>query len=69
MCDEVRESHKEETNFDEKKLACKTQNFYIFFAFLLIAVSIYCYFIKYWAKEKHLLPFHFINNELKEIIY
>ena len=44
------------TNFHEKKETCKTQNFYILFAFLLItiallrAVSIYCNLIKYRAK-------------------
>ena len=58
MCDEVRESYDEETktiptNFNEKKAICKTQNFYILLAFLLItivlliAVSIYCHSIKY----------------------
>ena len=47
------------------------QNFYILLAFLLItttlliAVSIYCYLIKYQAKQKHLLLFHDTNNELK----
>ena len=56
-------------------MSCKIQNFYILLAFLLItidlliAVSIYCYLIKYQAKQKHLLPFHFANNELKEIMY
>ena len=41
------------TNFNEKNITCKTQNFYILIAFLLItiallrAVSIYCYLIKY----------------------
>ena len=51
-------------NFNKEKTACKTQNFYILLAFLLItialliAVSIYCYLIKYQAKQKHLLPFH-----------
>ena len=56
--DEVIESYDEEiktfpTNFDEKKVICKMQNFYILLAFLLIAiplsiaVSIYCYLIKY----------------------
>ena len=36
-----------------KKTTCKTQDFYILFAFLLmtialsLAVSVYCYFIKY----------------------
>ena len=57
ICDEVIESYIEEikanpTNFNEKKVACKTQNFYILLVFLLIsivisiAVSTYCYFIK-----------------------
>ena len=56
--DEVIESYGEETktiptNFNEKKVICKMQNFYILLAFLLIAialsiaVSIYCYLIKY----------------------
>ena len=49
------------------------QNFYVLLAFLLIAVAvliavgIYCYLIKYRAKQKH-LPFHF-TNQLKEIKY
>ena len=56
-CDEIIESNDEETktistNFNEKKATCKTQNLYILLSFLLItrafliAVSIYCYFIK-----------------------
>ena len=63
----------DETNFNEKKAACKTQNFYILLAFLLItialliAVGIYCYLIKYQAKQ--LLPFHYTNNELREVLY
>ena len=46
------------------KATCKMQNFYILLTFLLgtivllMAVSIYCYLIKYWAKQKH----HFTNN-------
>ena len=57
------------TNFTEKKTTCKTQNFYILLEFLLIsisllvAVSIYCYLIKYQTKQ--LLPFHYTNNELR----
>ena len=53
-----------------KKAACKTQNFYILLYFLsinialLIAVSIYCYLIKYQAKQKHLLTFHVTNREV-----
>ena len=62
-------------NFKEKKIICKSQNLYILLAFLLIttalfiAVSIYCYLIKYQAKQKHLLPFQFTYNKFKEIIY
>ena len=77
---EVKKSYDKETktiptNFSEKKAACKTQNFYILLAFLLtiiallIFVSIYCYLIKYQVKQKHLLPFQFTNNKLKEIMY
>ena len=46
------------------------QNFYILFAFLLvtitllIALSIYCYMIKY--QTKHLLPSHGIQNLKKK---
>ena len=58
VCDEVREPYNEEIkvislNFNEKKVTCKTQSFYILLAFLLItvvlltAVIIYCYLIKY----------------------
>ena len=54
-----------------KNIACKTQNFFILFAFLLItiafliAVSIYCYVIKYRAKQKHLLPYHITKCIIK----
>ena len=56
-----------------KNIICET--FYILLAFLLIrialliAVSIYCYLIKYKAKQKHLLSFYVTNNELKEVLY
>ena len=36
---------------------------------LLIAVTNYCYLIKYQAKQKILLPFHDTNNKLKQVIY
>ena len=36
---------------------------------LLIAVSIYCYLIKHQAKQKHLSPFHYTNNEIREVLY
>ena len=68
ICDEVIESKDEEiktipTNFNEKNITCKAQNFYILLIFLLItialltAVIIYCYLIKYQENQKHLLPF------------
>ena len=84
MCDEIIESCKEDaggksydkTNFNKKKATFKAQTFYILLTFLLItialliAVSIYCYLIKYWAKEKqHLLAFQYTNDKLKEVIY
>ena len=59
------------TNINEKKATCKMQNFYILLAFLLIitslliAVTIFCYLMKYRVKQKYLLPFHFTNNKLK----
>ena len=79
-CDEIIESNNEETkfiptNFNEKKATCKTQNFYILLAFLLItmalliAVSIYCYLIKCRAKQKHLLQFYNTNNEFRKVLY
>ena len=51
ICDEIIDI--KETNFNEKNVTCKTQNFYILLTFslititFLIAVSIYCYLIKY----------------------
>ena len=62
ICDEIIDV--KETNFNEKNITCKAQSFYILLTFLLItmrlliAVSIYCYLIKYCAKQKHLLPYH-----------
>ena len=54
--------------FNEEKTACKIYNFYILLAFLLIivalliAISIYCYLIRYSAKQKPLLKQVYINN-------
>ena len=51
MCDEI--IYAEETNFNEKYITCKTQNFYIVLAFLfipialLIANNVYYYLIIY----------------------
>ena len=59
---------KEKSNFNEK-----TQNFYILLAFslitiaLLVAVSVYCYLIKYQAKQ--LIPFHYINKTGQQIVF
>ena len=44
ICDEVIKSYDKETknipgNFNEKKVTCKTQNFYILLAFLLITTT------------------------------
>ena len=58
MCDEIIESYDKETktvptNFNEKNITCRTPNFYILLAFLLITmvllivISIYSYQIKY----------------------
>ena len=47
------------TNFNEKKVNCKTKNFFILLTFLLTTIevliadidSIYCYLTKYQAKK------------------
>ena len=73
LCDETIDT--EETKTDPQNITCNPQNFYILLAFLLIsiailiAVSIYYYLIKYWAKQKQLLPFHVSNNEVKQVFY
>ena len=75
ISDEVIKSYNEKiktipSNFNEKKLTCKTQSFYTLLASLLIttvlltAVSNYCYLIKYQAKN--LLRFHDTNNILNK---
>ena len=59
--DEVIKTYDEEikaipTNFNEKKITCKTQNFLftvlLITIALLIAARIYCYLIKYQVKQK-----------------
>ena len=35
----------------------------------LIDVSIYCYRVKYRAKQKHLLPYHVTNNKFKKFYF
>ena len=74
-CDEIIEadakSYDEEAKTIAKNTIRETKGFYILLAFLLtaisllIAVNIYCYLIKYKAKQKHLLPFYVRNNNLK----
>ena len=46
ICDEVIKSYDKEIkaipgNFNEKKVTCKTQNFYILLAFLLITITLF----------------------------
>ena len=54
----------------KKKKPCETQSFNVLLTVLLItialliAVNIYCYMIKYRAKQKHLFPFH--DSKLKQ---
>ena len=75
-CDDIIETYDDETNFNEKRATFKTQkqNFYILLAFLIITitllidVTIYSYLIKYWAKQRKSLPFHFKNSRLKELM-
>ena len=67
-CDEIidgeAKSNDEETKaapttFNEKNITCKRQNLYILLAFLLItitfliAVTVYCYVIRYRTKQKY----------------
>ena len=54
----------------KKNITCKTQNLYVLLDFLLIiigliAVSIYHYLLKRWAKQNHLLPFQATNKKLR----
>ena len=76
-CNEIKDaeakSYNEETktvtaNFSEKKQPAKHKSyiFYLHFIALLIAVSIYCYLIKYKIKQKHLLPCYNTNNKFKK---
>ena len=64
ICDEI--ICAEEKSFNEKNIICRTQKFYILFVFLLItitllmAVSIYCYLIKYQANKN--IYYHFMRQ-------
>ena len=62
-CDEIIESYDKErktvpTNFIENKVACKTQNFYILLAFLLITIN-----QNIEQNKKNLLLFYITNKE------
>ena len=65
----IEETKTVSTTFNNKKLTYKTKTFYILLTFLLIttalllAVSIYCYLIKYQTKQKHFLQYHITNNK------
>ena len=58
-----------------KKMQSARQKISILIGFLLVtiallmAVSIYCYLIKYKTKQKHSLPFNVTNTELKGVLY
>ena len=75
-CDEIIKSYNEETktiltNFNEKKATCKRQFFYFTCIFInyyniIDSFSVYCYLIKYQAKQKHLLSFPFPFSSLQK---
>ena len=79
-CDEITDADVEVKLYDEeiktipKNIIYEINSFYILPAFLLIAivlliaVSIYCYLIKYKVKQEH-VPFYVTNNKLKEVLY
>ena len=59
---------KKESNLENAKFLYFTC-ILIFTIVLSIAVSIYCYLIKYKAKQKQLLPFYVTNNKLKKLYF
>ena len=79
MCDEIIEKTKNTSikTILTKSISTKSnsKNFYILLGFLLItitlliAVSIYCYFIKYKQKQEHLLPYYVTNNKSEVVLY
>ena len=79
MCDEIIDALAKSYDDTAKSTSTKTvpaestsTNFYILLTFLLItialfiAISVYCCFIKYRVKQKHLLPYD-DTSKLKEI--
>ena len=71
-CDEIIEEAKTIPN---KKKPVKQKKFFSLLTVLLItlellmAVSIYCYLIKYKAKQKHLLLYYTTNDKFKEVLF
>ena len=76
ICDEIIKETKaipaKRTSTKTVLTKCTSTNFYILLAFLsltialLIAVSSYCCFVKYQAKQNSLLPQHYAVSKLKE---
>ena len=52
-----------ENSVSKTKKLCILFVFFLTTIALLIAVSIYCYLIKYKSKEKHLLPYCVANDK------
>ena len=58
------------TNFNEKNTICKTKDLFILLSFLLIAVvlliavSNYCFLIKYKSKQNYVLPYYVTKDKL-----
>ena len=65
MCDEVIKSYEEEigtvpTNFNEKKVTCKTQKFYILLAFSLINIALLIALSIYYCMVRQNIYYHFM---------
>ena len=76
MCDEIIDAETKSVtkNFNEKKAICKTKNFFILLAFLLImialliAISIYCYLINYKKTKTYIAILHY-KLQIKKVLY
>ena len=79
MCDEIIDTTKTVPTKTAPTTTVPTKsistNFYILLTLLLIvitlliAVGIYYDLIKYWIKQKYLLPYHVLNKKLREVLY
>ena len=72
-CDEIIDAEETKpvtTNFNEKNTICKTKDLFILLSFLLIAVvlliavSNYCFLIKYKSKQNYVLPSYVTKDKL-----